>query len=62
MLSFVVPVIWASQQPWFTLHDVWLISVASVVAQCALAMWLLFRTFKTKLAPATPATIAAVAG
>ncbi|MBK8543107.1 MAG: MATE family efflux transporter [Caulobacteraceae bacterium] len=62
MLTFVVPVIWASQQPWFTLHDVWLISVASVVAQCALAMWLLFRTFKTKLAPATPATIAAVAG
>ncbi|MCX7356641.1 MAG: MATE family efflux transporter [Alphaproteobacteria bacterium] len=62
MLTFVAPVVWASQQPWFTLHDVWLISVASVVAQCALVIWLLFRTFKRKLGTAAPAPIAAVAG
>lgn len=61
MLTFVAPVLWASQQPWFTLHDVWLISVASVVAQCALVTWLLFRTFSRKLGP-TPAPIAAAAG
>lgn len=61
MLTFVVPVVWASQQPWFTLHDVWLISVASVVAQCALVLWLLFRTFKRKLASANGAPIAAAA-
>lgn len=61
MLTFVAPVLWASQQPWFTLHDVWLISVASVVAQCALVIWLLFRTFSRKLGPA-PAPIAAAAG
>ena len=61
MLTFVAPVLWASQQPWFTLHDVWLISVASVVAQCALVTWLLFRTFSRKLGPA-PAPIAAAAG
>lgn len=61
MLTFVVPVLWASTQPWFTLHDVWLISVASVVAQCALVLWLLFRTFKRKLAPQAAVPIAAVA-
>lgn len=61
MLTFVAPVLWASTQPWFTLHDVWLLSVASVIAQCALAMWLLFETFKRKLASPAPATIAAAA-
>jgi Na+-driven multidrug efflux pump len=60
MLTFVAPVLWASQQPWFTLHDVWLISVASVIAQCALSLWLLSRTFSRRLA-ATPAPIAAAA-
>lgn len=61
MLTFVVPVIWASTQPWFTLHDVWLLSVVSVIAQCALSMWLLFETFKRKLASPAPAPIAAAA-
>lgn len=50
MLTFVVPAIWLSYQPYFTLDHVWFLSVASVVAQCALAMWLLARTFKQKLA------------
>ncbi len=62
MLTFVVPVAWASQQRWFTLHDVWLISVASVVAQCALVLWLLFRTFKRRLASDEAIPIAAAAG
>jgi putative MATE family efflux protein len=62
MLTFVVPAIWMSHQPGFTLHHVWLLSVASVIAQCALSMWLLFRTFRRKLGPATPAPIAAAAG
>jgi len=61
MLTFVAPVLWASTQPWFALRDVWLISVASVVAQCALAMWLLFRTFRRKLPLDGPAPIAAAA-
>ena len=61
MLTFVVPVLWASTQPWFTLHDVWLISVASVVAQCALVLWLLFRTFKRKLTSQPSSPIAAAA-
>lgn len=52
-VTFIVPVLWASSQPWFTLHDVWLLSVASVVAQCVLVLWLLFATFKRKLGPAS---------
>ncbi|MCA8886514.1 MAG: hypothetical protein KDA35_07810, partial [Hyphomonadaceae bacterium] len=60
MVTFVVPVLWAAQQPWFSLHNVWLLSVASVIAQCALVLWLLFETFKRKLAP-MPSAIAAAA-
>ncbi len=60
MLTFIIPALWMSTQPWFTLHHVWLLSVGSVIAQCALAMWLLFRTFKRKLEPAaTPIPVAA---
>ncbi|MBL8547332.1 MAG: MATE family efflux transporter [Hyphomonadaceae bacterium] len=59
MLTFVAPILWMSTQPWFTLHHVWLLSVASVMAQCACALWLLFRTFKRKLAPASPIVAAA---
>jgi putative MATE family efflux protein len=60
MITFIVPVVWMSTQAWFTLHHVWLVSVASVIVQCALAMWLLFETFKRKLGP-PPAAIAAAA-
>ncbi len=51
MITFIAPVLWLSTQPNFTLHHVWLMSVASVVIQCALSMWLLMRTFKRKLGP-----------
>lgn len=60
-VTFVVPVLWMSIQAWFTLEHVWLLSVASVVAQCALVMWLLFATFKRKLPQASAAIPAAVA-
>ena len=56
MITFVVPALWMSAQPWFTLHHVWLLSVASVMVQCALAIWLLFRTFNRRLSMA-PAAI-----
>jgi putative MATE family efflux protein len=58
-VTFVAPALWMSTQPWFTLHHVWLLSVASVVAQSALAMWLLFETFKRKLPSPAPAPIPA---
>ncbi|MGD9979190.1 MAG: MATE family efflux transporter [Hyphomonadaceae bacterium] len=61
MATFVAPVLWMSTQPWFALEHVWLLSVGSVIAQCALAMWLLFRTFDRKLAAPALAPIAAAA-
>jgi len=54
MVTFVVPVLYLSTQPYFVIEHVWLFSVASVVAQCALAMWLLFETFKRKLPKHAP--------
>lgn len=59
MITFAAPALWMSTQPWFTLHHVWLLSVVSVIAQCALVLWLLFRTFKRKLAPDQAAIAAA---
>lgn len=50
MVTFVVPAIWLSYLPNMRLEYVWYLSVASVALQCALAMWLLSRTFKRKLA------------
>jgi len=49
MVTFVVPVLYLSAQPYFVIEHVWLLSVASVVAQTALCMWLLFEAFKKKL-------------
>jgi putative MATE family efflux protein len=60
-ITFVAPALWLSAQPGFTLRDVWLLSVFSVVCQCALAMWLLARTFKRKLSAAPPAPPVAAA-
>jgi putative MATE family efflux protein len=51
-VTFIAPVLWLSTQPGFTWHHVWLASVASVIIQCAIAMWLLARTFKLKLGDA----------
>ena len=58
-ITFVAPALWLSTQPNFTLHEVWLLSVASVAALCALAMWLLAHTFRRKLTAAPAAAIAA---
>jgi Na+-driven multidrug efflux pump len=59
--TFVAPAIWLSFQPFARLEYVWLLSVSSVVIQCALALWFLSRTFKRKLGSATPTPIAAAA-
>lgn len=59
MVTFVVPVLYLSAQTYFVIEHVWLLSVASVVAQCALAMWLLFEAFKRKLPKAPAPTLVA---
>ena len=64
LVTFAAPALYLSTLPGFTLHQVWLLSVFSVVSQCVLALWLLFRTFKRKLTPPAPPAppIAAAAG
>lgn len=62
LLTFVAPALWLSGQPGVALRDFWLLSVASVLVQCACVSWLLVRTFKRKLAPDGPAATAPAAG
>ena len=67
LLTFVVPAVWLSTRPGFTLMQVWYLSVATVALQALTSLWLLRREFRRRLAggaaaaPAT-ATIAAVGG
>ncbi len=49
---FVVPALWLSRQPDFQLTQLWWLSVASVIAQLLIVLWLLRREFARKLAMA----------
>src|SRR5262245_4142703 len=49
LVTFMLPAIWLSQQPWLELHHVWYLSVASVWLQAAISLFLLFRAMKSKL-------------
>jgi Na+-driven multidrug efflux pump len=61
LITFAAPAIWMSQQPWVTLTHYWLLSITSIVLQCAFSLWLLLRMFRTRLGAATGAPIAAAA-
>jgi putative MATE family efflux protein len=41
LVTFALPVIWMSVQPWFRIEHVWYLSVATVVVQMLAALWLL---------------------
>ena len=43
------PAMRATAAPWFELHHLWFLSVASVGAQALLSLWLLSRTMRRKL-------------
>jgi putative MATE family efflux protein len=53
LLFFVLPVWWLAQQPQFEIHQVWYVSMASVLLQLCLSLFLLRREFGRKLAVAT---------
>ena len=55
-LTFVLPAFWLSQQPGFTLRQLWMVSVASVGSQALISLWLLFRQFAQRLQPAAAPT------
>ncbi|HEX4387955.1 MAG TPA: MATE family efflux transporter [Steroidobacteraceae bacterium] len=56
LLTFVVPAVWLSTRPGFTLMQVWILSVATVALQALTSLWLLHREFRRRLAP--PASVA----
>jgi putative MATE family efflux protein len=60
LITFVAPAVWLSSLSGVKLTDFWYVSIASIVLQCALALYLLSRMFKQKLgAGQAPLTAAA---
>jgi putative MATE family efflux protein len=51
LLTFAIPVIWLSHQSGFELHQVWIVSMASVALQALFSLWLLRRQFQQRLQP-----------
>ena len=51
IVTFVLPVIWLSQQPWMRIEHVWMLSVASVTVQAVFSLWLLRGQLRSKLGP-----------
>ena len=55
LVTFVLPVLWLAGEPGLDLHEVWYLSVASMLLQAGVSLWLLRRLFRRRLAPLTPA-------
>jgi Na+-driven multidrug efflux pump len=53
LVTFVVPVLWLSQQQGFRIEQVWFVSVATVTLQALVSYLLLRRQFAQRLQFAT---------
>jgi Na+-driven multidrug efflux pump len=53
LITYSVPLIWVSTQPWFQLKHVWLLSVGTVVLQTIVSFVLLQRQLRTRLSAIT---------
>jgi MATE family, multidrug efflux pump len=51
LLFYAVPAIWLSTRPGFAIEQVWYLSIATTTLQAGLALWLLRREFRIRLAP-----------
>jgi putative MATE family efflux protein len=49
ILTFVLPAIWLTKQPWFEINHLWYVSVASITLQGLFAWVLLLREMKARL-------------
>jgi putative MATE family efflux protein len=49
LLTFALPAIWLSGRAGFSLHHLWLLSVASAASQALFSLWLLHVEFKKRL-------------
>jgi putative MATE family efflux protein len=62
LLTFVVPAVWLSTRPSFTLTEVWYLSVATVTLQAFTSLALLQREFRRRLGAALATAGAAIVG
>ena len=49
IVTFAIPAIWLSGQPWFELHHLWYTSVATVTLQAGASWWMLSVELRKKL-------------
>jgi Na+-driven multidrug efflux pump len=49
IVTFAIPAVWLSRQPWFELHHLWYTSVATVFLQAAASWWMLSVEVRQKL-------------
>jgi Na+-driven multidrug efflux pump len=49
LITFVGPAIWLSGQPWFQLHHLWYLSVATISLQALTSLVLIRREFRRRL-------------
>ncbi|MGZ8370321.1 MAG: MATE family efflux transporter, partial [Caulobacteraceae bacterium] len=54
LLTFAIPAIWLSYQPWATLEHVWYVSLSSVLLQAVVSLLLLHALMAKKLAKPAP--------
>lgn len=59
LITYSVPLIWVSTQPWFELHHVWFLSVATVILQTIVSFLLLQKQWRTRLSSIAPIAPAA---
>jgi Na+-driven multidrug efflux pump len=55
LITYSVPLIWVSTQPWFQLKHVWYLSVATVILQMIVSLVLLQRQLRVRLTPLSAA-------
>jgi putative MATE family efflux protein len=58
LFTFVLPAVWLSGQPGFTLTQLWRLSVATVTLQALMSTLLLLREFRRRLGAARPLVLA----
>lgn len=49
VLTFALPAVWLSTRPGFDLHQLWILSVVTVIMQTGVSLWLLRNEFRRKL-------------
>ena len=62
LVTYSVPLIWVSSQPWFRLDHLWFLSVGTVMVQTVVSFTLLQKQMRTRLGAIAPTPAAAVSG